>query len=119
SSGTAHARWPSSRTSSAVCSTAAHRHDRALPRVRVPGRLPCRHRRHYFSLLLLLLSLPLDVEFPLLATAVRSAFPLERVPFNRQLVIDGELVVHEVPLGGERQNTVFRLHVLELRLLLV
>src|SRR5438445_12282592 len=70
-------------------------------------------------LLVLLLPLPLDIKFPLLAPYFRRAFPLELVPVNRQLVLDGELVIHELPHGGERQSTVLRLQVLELCLLLV
>src|SRR5947208_11352526 len=72
-----------------------------------------------FSLLVLLLPLPLDIKFPLLAPYFRRAFPLELVPVNRQLVLDGDLVIHELPHGGERQSTVHRLQVLELCLLLV
>src|SRR5438477_11731578 len=69
--------------------------------------------------LVLLLPLPLDIKFPLLAPYFRRAFPLELVPVNRQLVLDGELVIHDLPHGGERQSTVLRLQVLELCLLLV
>src|SRR4051812_33643802 len=67
----------------------------------------------------LLLPLPLDVELPLLAPDVRRALPLELVPVDLQLVLDGELVIHELPVGGERQFPVLDLHVLELRLLLI
>src|SRR6476646_7017520 len=70
-------------------------------------------------LLVLLLPLPLDVELLLLAPEFRRAFPLELVPVNRQLVLDGDLVVHELPHGGERQRTVLQLQVLDVRLLLV
>ena len=48
-----------------------------------------------------------------------SAFPLKLVPLDLQLVLDGELVIHQLPLGGEGQLPVLDLHVLELRLLLV
>src|SRR6516162_3556671 len=71
------------------------------------------------SLLALLLPLPLDVDLLLLAPGFRRAFPLELVPVNRQLVLDGELVIHELPHGGERQSTVLQLEVLEVCLLLI
>src|SRR5262245_2220618 len=70
-------------------------------------------------LLILLVPPPLDVELTLLAPEVRRTFPLELVPVNRQLVVDGDLVIHELPHGGERQSTVLQLQVLEVRLLLV
>src|SRR5258708_13991883 len=70
-------------------------------------------------LLVLLLPLPLDVELLLLASEFRRAFPLELVPVNRQLVLDGDLVTHELSHGGERQCTVLQLQILEARLLLV
>src|SRR5438874_11056391 len=72
-----------------------------------------------FSLLVLLLPLPLDIKFPLFAPYFRRAFPLELVPVNRQLVLDGDLVIHELPHGGERERTVLQLQILEFRLLLV
>src|SRR5258708_23009485 len=70
-------------------------------------------------LLVLLLPLPLDVELLLLAPEFRRAFPLEFVPVNRQLVLDGDLVIHELPHGGEGERTVLQLQILEARLLLV
>ena len=45
-------------------------------------------------LLIVLLPLPLDIQFLLLAPEFRRAFPLELVPVNRQLVLDGDLVIH-------------------------
>src|SRR5438477_2989841 len=75
--------------------------------------------RPLFSLLVLLLPLPLDVELPLLAPEFRRAFPLELVPVNRQFVVYGDLTVHDLPHGGERQRTVLQLEVLELFLFLV
>src|SRR6266851_27620 len=70
-------------------------------------------------LLVLLLPLPLDVELPLLAPDLRCAFPFELVPVDRELVLDGELVIHKHPLGGEGQISALQFHVLEFRLLLV
>src|SRR5262249_28770802 len=70
-------------------------------------------------LLVLLLPLPLDVELPLLAPELRGAFPFELVPVDRELVLDGELVIHELPHGGERQSAVLQLQVLEFLRLLV
>src|SRR5436305_2996323 len=70
-------------------------------------------------LLVLLLPLPLDVELLLLAPEFRRALPLELVPVDRQLVVDGDLVIHELPHGGERQGTVLQFHVLDRRVLLV
>src|ERR1700737_244687 len=46
-------------------------------------------------LLVLLLPLPLDVELLLLAPDLRCTFPFELVPGDRQLVVDGDRVVHE------------------------
>src|SRR5260370_29694970 len=72
-------------------------------------------------LLIVLLPLALDIPFPLLAAEFRRALPLELIPVNRQLVLDGDAVIHprQLPLGGECQRTVLQLHVLELRLVLV
>src|SRR5262249_4732788 len=70
-------------------------------------------------LLVLLLPLPLDVELPLLVPEFRRAFPLELVPVKGQRVLDGDLVIHELPHGGERERTVLQRQVLEVRLLLV
>src|SRR5436190_364477 len=70
-------------------------------------------------LLVLLLPLPLDVELLLLAPELRCTFPFELVPGDRELVIDRDLVTHELPHGGERQITVLQLHILELLILLV
>src|SRR3989441_9879660 len=70
-------------------------------------------------LLVLLLPLPLDVELLLLAPELRCTFPFELVPGDRELVLDGELVFHKHPLGGEGQISGFQFHVLEFRLLLV
>src|SRR5262245_27285743 len=83
--------------------------DLLLPSIRLPP---------LCSLLALLLPLPLDVDLPLLAPDFR-ALPLELVAVDLQLVLDGELVIHELPHGGERQSTVLQFHVLEVRLLLV
>src|SRR5437773_2388600 len=57
--------------------------------------------RPLFSLLVFLLPLPADVEFLLLAPEFRRAFPRELVPVERQRVLDGDLVTHELPYGGE------------------
>src|SRR3954462_11894095 len=72
-------------------------------------------------LLILLLPLRLDVPFPLLAPEFRRALPLELIPVDRQLVLDGEAVIHprQLPLGGERQSAVLQLQVFELCLVLV
>src|ERR1700676_2881883 len=70
-------------------------------------------------LLVLLLPLPLDLELLLLAPELRCAFPFELVPVDRELVLDGDLVIHKHPLGGEGQISVLQFHVLEFRLLLV
>src|SRR3984893_5736490 len=70
-------------------------------------------------LLVLLLPLPLDVELLLLAPELRCTFPFELVPGDRELVLDGDLVIHKHPLGGEGQNSFLQFHVLEFRLLLV
>src|SRR5579859_535803 len=70
-------------------------------------------------LLLLLLPLRLDVELLLVAPELCRAFPLQLVPVNRQLVLDGDLVIHELAHGGERQSTVLQFQVLDLRLFLV
>src|SRR5437588_6734898 len=70
-------------------------------------------------LLVLLLPLPLDVELLLLAPEIGCTFPFELVPGDRELVIDGDLVLHKHPHGGEGQISGFQLHVLEFRLLLV
>ena len=43
-------------------------------------------------LLVLLLALPLDVELLLLTPEIRSAFPLELVPGDRELVLDGPML---------------------------
>src|SRR5262249_33086354 len=59
--------------------------------------------RPLFSLLVLLLPLPVDIIFLLLAPEFRRAFPLQLVPVNRQRVLDGDLVLHQLPHGGERQ----------------
>src|SRR6266550_629935 len=70
-------------------------------------------------LLVLLLPLPLDVELLLLAPELRCTFPFELVSGDRELVLDGDLVIHKHPLGGEGQISGFQFHVLEFRLLLV
>src|SRR5215468_2285435 len=56
-------------------------------------------------LLIVLLPLALDIPFPLLASEFRRALPLELIPVNRQLVLDGDAVIHprQLPLGGECQ----------------
>src|SRR5262249_57136202 len=68
---------------------------------------------------LLLLPLPLDVELPLLAPDLRRGLPLELVPLDRQLVLDGDLHPHHLPIDGERQHPTLERRVLERRLLLV
>src|SRR6476469_9972299 len=68
---------------------------------------------------LLLLPLPRDVELPLLTPDVHRPLPLDRVPLDRQLVLDGELHVLQLPVHGEGQHPVLHLRVLELPLLLV
>src|SRR5439155_2600492 len=70
-------------------------------------------------LLVLLLPLPLDVELLLLAPELRCTLPFELVPGDRELVLDGDLVLHKHPHGGEGQISGFQFHVLEFRLLLV
>src|SRR5438128_8262942 len=70
-------------------------------------------------LLVLLLPLPLDVELLLLAIELRCTFPFELVPGDRELVLDGDLVIHKHPHGGEGQISFLQFHVLEFRLLLV
>src|SRR6185312_8259407 len=72
-------------------------------------------------LLIILLLLALDIPFPLLASEFRRALPLELIPVNRQLVLDGDAVIHprQLPLGGECQRTVLQLQVPELGLVLV
>src|SRR4051794_25825119 len=72
-------------------------------------------------LLIVLLPLALDIPFPLLASEFRRALPLELIPVNRQLVLDGDAVIHprQLPHGGECQRTVLQLQVLELRPVLV
>src|SRR6516225_3741345 len=72
-----------------------------------------------FSLLALLLTLPLDVELLLFAPEVRRGFPFELVPVDRQREIEGELLIHELPHGGKRQCAGLQFHVLELLPLLV
>src|SRR5262245_54057686 len=71
--------------------------------------------------LIVLLPLALDIPFPLLASEFRRALPLELIPVNRQLVLDGDAVIHprQLPHRGECQRTVLQLQVLELRLVLV
>src|SRR5207253_2564385 len=70
-------------------------------------------------LLVLFLPLALEVELPLLPPNVDLSLPLELVPLDLQRVLDGELHVVHLPLGGERHLPALELHVLELRLLLV
>src|SRR5438270_8131923 len=62
-------------------------------------------------LLIVLLPLGLDIPFPPLASEFRRALPLELIPVNRQLVLDGEAFIHptQLPLGGECQRTVLQL----------
>src|SRR5262249_56598453 len=67
----------------------------------------------------LLLPLPVDIPFLLLAPEFRRAFPLELVPVERQRVLDGDLVIHDLPHGGKSQRIVLQLQVLEVRLLLI
>jgi hypothetical protein len=55
----------------------------------------------------------------LLAPEFRRALPLELIPVNLQLVLDGEFVIPDLPLDGERQITVLQLQVPNRRLLLV
>src|SRR5207248_3869790 len=63
-------------------------------------------------LLVLLLPLPLDVELLLLAPTLHCTFPFELVPGDRELVLDVELVIHNLPLGGEGQISFLQFHVL-------
>src|SRR4051794_35890307 len=84
------------------------------PRPSVVG-IPWTERR----LLVLLLALALDVELPRFAPEIRLALPLELVPVDRQGVVDGDLVLHELPHGGERQLPVLEFRVLERLVLLV
>src|SRR5271167_4864349 len=63
---------------------------------------------------LVLLTLRFDVELLLPAPEFRCALPFEGVPVNRQLVLDGDLITHELPHGRERQLPVLQRHVLEL-----
>src|SRR6516165_12765737 len=71
------------------------------------------------TLLGLLLSLPLDVELLLVASELRGAFPFKLVPVDCELVLDVNLVIHELPHGGERSSAVLQFQVLELLRLLV
>src|SRR5438874_2942986 len=70
-------------------------------------------------LLVLLLPLPLDVELLLLAPTLHCTFPFELVPGDRELVLDVELVIHNLPYGREGQISFLQFHVFEFRLLLV
>src|SRR5262245_10250840 len=70
-------------------------------------------------LLVLFLPVPGDLTFLLLAAEFRRAFPLELVTFNRQRVVDGDFVIHELPHGGKRQSFFLQHRVLEVRLLLI
>src|SRR5438874_6376184 len=63
-------------------------------------------------LLVLFLPLPLDVELLLLAPELRCAFPFELVPADRDLVRDGDLVIHKHPHGGEGQIFVLQSRVI-------
>src|SRR5436190_17052625 len=70
-------------------------------------------------LLVLLLPLSFDVELPLLAPEVRRSLPVKLVPVDRQGVVDGDRVAHELSLGRERQLPVLEFRVLDLLVLLV
>src|SRR5207302_656262 len=67
----------------------------------------------------LLVLLPLNVELLLPAPELRRSLPVKRVPVDRQGVVDGDRVTHELSLGGERQLPVFEFRVLDLLVLLV
>src|SRR5579884_1375349 len=95
------------------------RFQRAIPRATTRKRVCAFPSRSGQRLLILLIPLRLDIPFPLLAPEFRRAFPLELVSVNRQLVVNGDLIVHDLPHGGERQRTVLQLEVLELFLFLV
>src|SRR5213078_3593860 len=84
-----------------------------------PLMVTCASTIMVFLLLVLLLPHPLDVELLLLAPELRCTFPFELVPGDRELVLDGDLVLHKHPHGGEGQISFLQLHVLECRLLLV
>src|SRR5262245_25902173 len=49
-----------------------------------------------------LLPRPADLEFLFLAPEFRRTFPLQLVPVNRERVVDGDRVIHELPHGGKR-----------------
>src|SRR5436190_18852919 len=66
-------------------------------------------------LLVLLLPLSFDVELPLLAPELRRPLPVKLVPVDRQGVVDGDRVTHELSLGGERQLPVREFRFLNLR----
>src|SRR5579862_3802332 len=68
---------------------------------------------------LLLLPLPINVKFSFLPPEIRRAFALERITVDRKRVIDGNLVIHELPHGGKSQSFVLQLQVLEVGLLLI
>jgi hypothetical protein len=55
---------------------------------------------------LILLPLRAHFKFLLLAPELERGFPGEPVPVNRQREIEGVLVIHELPHGGERENSV-------------
>jgi formylglycine-generating enzyme required for sulfatase activity len=77
-------------------------------------------RGHRLALLLvLLLPLPLDVELRLLAAVLHRAFPFELVPINRELVLDGELVLSQLADGREAQLSILQFQVLKYPFLLV
>ena len=70
-------------------------------------------------LLVLLLPRPLDVKLLFLAPKLRRSLSLELVPVDRQGVVDGDNVIHELPHSGERQLPVLELHIFQFLILLV
>src|SRR5207253_227579 len=67
----------------------------------------------------LLLPLALNVKLLLLAPELRRSLPLKLVPVDRQGVVDGDRVTHELSHGGERQLPVLEFRFLDLLVLLV
>ena len=88
------------------------------PKRRRPSAEPGGVRDHQ-RLLVLLLPRPLDVKLLFLAPKLRRSLSLELVPVDRQGVVDGDNVIHELPYRGERQLPVLELHIFQFLILLV
>src|SRR6516225_10216132 len=65
------------------------------------NRAPSPSRPAAQPLLVLLLPLPFDVDLVLLASDFRRELALELVPVELQRVLNGDLVIHDLPHGGE------------------